>query len=180
MMHTWEHICKHMQAPKHIHAGILTHAPVPRLTHTYTHASTLTHKYIYVHGHSHTHMFTYGYTCSCTHIHIHACTHTNMHAHTYTHTHTHKLIWLTKEETHPLSSPSHHFLHRSSNDVDDLLSERKPGWNDTPRSKFITVQQQIFLPINFQCRLSYHVRTAHASTSVHTLKIPNAGSHTIV
>ena len=36
-------------------------------------------------------------------------------------------------------------------------------------------------PVNFLCRLSYGIRVQlHASTSVHTLKIPNTASHTIV
>ena len=87
MMHTWEHICKHMQAPKHIHAGILTHAPVPRLTHTDTHAST--------HSHTNTYMCMDTHTPTCLHMDTHAPAHTyiSMHAHTqtcmHTHTHTH-------------------------------------------------------------------------------------------
>ena len=49
---------------------------------------------------------------------------------------------------------------------------------------WVPVQQGIFLPVYFQCRLSYIVHNtapmSHASTSALTLKNNNTGSHTIV
>ena len=42
------------------------------------------------------------------------------------------------------------------------------------------VRQGIFLHVNFQCRLSYGVRTAPVCNRMRNLKSANAGSHTIV
>ena len=69
-------------------------------------------------------------------------------------------------------------------------STEKPG-ADAIRTWFESPVQQTFAPsVNFHCRLSYcHTVSIHytapcvhwhASTSVHTLKVPNADSHTFV
>ena len=50
---------------------------------------------------------------------------------------------------------------------------------------FLSAARDFSPRVNFQCRLSYGVRTAsrvqpHSPTPVSTLKVPNIGSHTIV
>ena len=152
------------------------------LTHKHTHIHTNTHTHTRARAHTHTqtqarkHSHTGARTGTRAHTHTHglARTHTCEHtrtrgrAHTHTHTHTHTLM-RTKHGRNV------HVQHKRLRSWRCESVGRASDRHAADGGSISPVWQGIFLPVNFQCRFSYGVRTPPCAiaciTSVRMLKI---------